>query len=248
MSHWNNKEFWSLLDAPLIPPSSVIDQFKTLIGDSKSAVVLGCTKQLYEIAPETTVIELNQNRIDLIPPPGKVICGDWLNLAFHLDSKVDAIVGDGSLNCLQFYKDWVNVIQHCSVALRPKGKFAVRVFETPKHTTLSLDIVAGIENYKFQNFSELKWTLAMYLSYGSVNVPVKQIRNLFYALFDKEILSKHTGWHMDRINTIDVYKDSDCFYSFPDENMIRSVFPNAVRYETTGYPLAECCPIYVFEK
>ena len=245
-NYWNSLEYWELLEAPLRVDNCVVEKFKELIDETDSVLLLGCTKELYTVTKDVTVIDINQQRINMFKPIGKVVCGDWLNIIDELDFNIQYVIGDGSFNCLRF-QEWPCLIHSVKKVLNPGGKIIVRIFETPANVDSLKNIKEKIENKEIATFSELKWILAMYLAYTNNHVVVEYIRDLFYLIFDKEKLSKQTGWSLESINTIDAYENSKQIYCFPSERQIKKEFPESKRIQVLGYPMAERCPFYVFE-
>jgi hypothetical protein len=245
-SYWDNLEFWEKLDAPLRPTSQVVSKFQEYTQDSDSVLLLGCTKELYTVNDNVIVVDVNQRRIDMLKPIGRVICGDWMNLTNELDCKVDTIIGDGSMNCVKL-NDWQILIDRAKLVLNPGGKIVIRVFETPAIMRTLKQIKDDVLINKYtETFSSLKWDIAMYLAYSNCHVAVTDVYDMFNLLFDKEELHMVTGWPIDTINTIDAYNNDTTVYCFPSEKQIRRIFPRIMRKQVLGYPFAERCPFYFF--
>lgn len=236
---WDSREYWDLLEAPMRPTKEVVGKFSEFTKD-KDTLLLGCTSELYN--KNITVIDNNQNRIDMFPHEG-TICGNWLELTKYYAKKIDIIIGDGSLNVLKF-SQWNRLIKECHLV---SDTVVIRVFEAPK--TLN-DIYIGTCNGSIINMSHLKWLIGMQLAKSQFNpdVSVQDIRNKMYDIFNsKEELQAITGWHFKSIAIIDEYKDSDITYNFPTEKQIMQIFPNSTRLNLLGYPMSEYCPFYIFE-
>jgi glutathione peroxidase-family protein len=242
LTHWNSLDYWNKLEPPLRPSTNVVNQFQEIIGPVKSLLVLGCTKELYSLASDVTVADQDQVRLNLLASDQKQFCGDWLKLKTL--EKFDAVVGDGSLNCLKFPQQWQELIHICKGLTN--GKVAIRVFETPDLIRFSSMIQEDLEAGKIKNFCSLKWELAMHMAYHEPSVRVKKIHQLFYMMFDKQKLSEQTGWSLESIDTIDAFKDSEMVLDFPREIHIKQAFPKVIRLNSEGYPFADRCPFYIF--
>lgn len=252
-SHWSNYDSWNYVAAPLRPCETIIDQYKSIIGKSKSTLLLGCTQELCILSEKTTAVDYNQSRIDNWWPNTEnkiAICGNWFNLCEILpenNNKFDFILGDGSFTFLNGPKEWEKVLNQCKRVLNQDGMVIIRVYETPSEQNLMKNIKNSVISGEIPSFDCLKLEIMYKLScQGTKNIPVRKIRSTFYELFDKKELSEQTGWSMDVINVIDAYEHSDDSYYLPTRSQIKLAFPEAIRVGNCNYPFAETCAFYVF--
>ena len=65
------------------------------------------------------------------------------------------------------------------------------------------------------------------------------------------MLGKQANWHIDSINTIDVYANSGSTYSFPNLEQLLQVIPDTFDLETIhygNYELADSWPLISWSK
>jgi hypothetical protein len=84
-------------------------------------------------------------------------------------------------------------------------------------------------------------------------VPVELVRTTFDELFaDRYALARTTGWTPSAIAGIDAYRGSPEVYLFPTEAELLAAVPDeyagAALHATTGYQLAERCPVLVLRR
>ena len=224
-------DLWS---PPLRPSPEVVAKFSELTYGAQSAILLGCTKELAHIVPNT--ITIDKNAVAISSWHGNAFYTDWFNLTFH----ADVVIGDGSLVCVDKHR-WVELIELC---LQKSKKVVLRVYEAPTNGVYR----GGRTEGHWANFHCLKWALAMLMAQQrSGMVRVAEVYSEFHKAFDKEELLRVTGWRREVVDTLELYKNSEDVYTFLTEAQIKSVFPSCQRVEQLGYPFAEHCPFYIFQ-
>jgi hypothetical protein len=258
-NHW--REYpgrWGLVSPPLRPTPETVQRIQTIVGGrSVPALLLGVTPELAQAFEALVAVDFNPAMIAKVWPGDtatkRAIDANWLHLTAKHGS-FRAVIGDGSLNniaCPSEIRRLLNIVMEL---LEPGGTFACRLFERP-NSLISEDVLRRtISGRAALNFHAFKWMIAMHLAerHGA-NVPVAEILRAFEDLCpDRDRLSSATGWPMEVISTIDVYRGSSIEYSFPNRCEFEGAIPSGagkVSFSTSGsYDLSECCPILSFSK
>jgi hypothetical protein len=165
------------------------------------------------------------------------------------------VIGDGSLDCLNYPSGYTRIFSELARAMRPGARLAVRLYLTPEACedveTVRVNTLSG----RNKGFHALKWRLANAIAAErrDPNVPVREILRLFDRLFpDRTALSRVTGWPPDDIAEIDAYAPLPAVFSFPTARQVLETVPDAfadARFVAAGhYELAERCPILALER
>ncbi len=259
LDHWQSyHEKWSRLRPPLRPDADVVEAFRTAVGAGiHTALLLGVTPELADIAPDLIAIDSSQPMIDHIWPGNtarrRARRGDWYALDF-VDGSFDAALGDGVLT-FPHYPDRTRVLlREIRRVLRPGGRFVCRLFAAPEDAEPLERLRDDAFRGAIGNFHALKWHVAMALvrASGEPNIAVERIRDTVMHLFpDRDALARSTGWARADIDTIDVYDGSAEVYAFPTRAQYlaisRDEFATVHFIEAGRYPLAERCPLLVLE-
>lgn len=178
--------------------------------------------------------------------PSIVQLARWQSLPLQ-DGCMHAAVGDGSLNVLPHLCDYSHVLQELHRVLRPGGLAVVRCFIRAGRSENLSAIVRAVQAREVQSFHALKWRLAMAMAATSgASVAVADIHATFEALFpDRAQLAALTGWHPEKIATMDAYQGVSTRYTFPTlEEMTACCSPHfeVQAVDHAAYELAQCCP------
>ena len=254
--HWNDfQKRWHLLEAPLRPTRGAVDVIVAAVGEQPSNVLLlGVTPELVERFEHLTAVDKSEEMIGALWHPSKstqtVRRANWLEMddAF---GRYSAVVGDGSMNALQSADEIDTLMGVVNARLVDGGTFACRVFERPDEPFTDEDLRISVESAMHDSFHAFKWQMAMSLAEQSgTAVKVTDILSHFNRLFpDREGVAEKTGWPLEVINTIDVYRQSDMSLCFPNRREFERHFAQGFRefqWLASGtYDLAERCPIVV---
>jgi SAM-dependent methyltransferase len=259
-NHWHKFHLvWHRMKPPLRPDAAVVAALRPCIaGRAERVLLLGVTQELADLSDDLTAVDRNQNMIDHIWPGDsatrRALCGDWLNMNFA-DARFSAVIGDGSLNNMQYPDGHHKLYKQLARVLRPGGRFASRVFATPDPAQSVREVCQDALRGRAGTFHGFKWRLAMSLvaEAGDPNLAVPRILEAFNAhIPDRERLMAATGWPAEDFATIDLYAGSTLFYTFPTRRQLAAVIPSEfgeVSWQEVGdYPLADCCPLLVMEK
>ena len=249
---------WSRLKPPLRPNAEVREAIaEALSGHLQRALLLGVTPELSDIAFDTTAIERSPMTIELIWPGNtklrRAMSGNWLKLPLR-DRVFSSVLGDGSLNCLNYPGEYLRLFGQLSRVLQPGAKAAFRCFLTPDPPEsvehVRNDAMAG----RLRSIHGLKWRLAMAITAErhDPNLPVQLIRDVFNREFpDRRSLAMAMGCNSEDIDDIDAYEGVRDIFSFPTRTEILAVLGSRFgnpRFVPSGtYEVADCCPLLVME-
>lgn len=220
-------------------------------------LVLGVTPELTRALRNLVAVDRSQAMIARLwggdSDAREALCADWLEMAPRRAPFVAAI-GDGSLNVVAYPEQLEHLLRHLGALLIPGGRLAFRVFTRPERPIELSDLLALTSGPAMVNFHAFKWMLAMHLAaQGGGGVAVTEILRTFERHWpDRDLLAATTGWHRQAIDTIDVYRNADDRYGFPTRQEMLGRLPDCFRdahyIETTGYDLAERCPILTCQR
>lgn len=259
-SHWSGyHRSWARLRPPLRPNSEVVAAVRALLaGGAGPTLMLGVTPEFADLAPDLVAVDRSPGMIGGVWPGDtaarRAIVGDWLKLDFPA-GHFGAAIGDSPLNALEYPKGHAGLYDQLARVLRPGARVVFRAFCLPEPCESVASVRAAAHAAQIPNFHAFKWRLvmAMVAAAGNPNLPVARVHEIFGREFpDRDALAATTGWPRDDIDTIDVYKDSTEFYSFPTARAFRAAAPAAftdIRFIPAGtYELAERCPLLVMER
>lgn len=220
-------------------------------GNDGRVLLLGVTPELSVLGRELVATDNTPRMIERVWPGDndrrRAILADWTRLPFE-DGAFDSVIGDGSLNSAP--EDVENILAEASRLLRSGGCAAFRTFCAPEQPE-SLGTIQS-DPGSSGNVHALKWRIAMALaaSLPRATVPVRAILEAFNAMFpDRAALGSATGWTVDEISTLDAYEGAGHSLGFPTAAMVGDwappYFEEVAVISSSGYPLAERCPILV---
>jgi hypothetical protein len=253
---WNTfHRRWAQLRPPLRPTPAVAAAIAAAIaGHGDSALLLGVTPELADIAEATLALDWSEPMIAEVWPGDtdarRAVLGDWRSMPWRR-RRFSAVIGDGSLNVLD-YADYPALFGELGRVLLPGARLALRVYEAPTDgppvEALRRETLAG----RAGGFHAFKWRLAMALvaADGDASVALRDIHEAFERAFpNRQALGAATGWAAAEIGEIDAYAGSETRYSFPTRAELLAALPARFanpRFVAAGeYELAERCPILV---
>jgi SAM-dependent methyltransferase len=260
---------WSYVGPPLRPASeddalvhaAIVRWLRETDRSDATALVLGVTPELCRatLDANSRVIAVD-NSYDMIRAiwPGRIrardeaVCADWRRMPFDASS-VDLAFADGTFSILQYPAGYEVLCDELRRLLRPGGPCVVRCFaQVEKRETLE-DVFADLSAGRVGNFHILKWRLAMALQPSAeAGVSVGSVWSaLNDAWPDLDRLAEHTGWPVEQVRTIEVYRGVETRYTFPTLEEYCRVFASAgwrvVDVAVPSYELGERCPTLVIE-
>jgi SAM-dependent methyltransferase len=219
---------------------------------SLRAILLGVTPEIAQMRwPPTSTLLAVDKSIDMAQAvwPGdvsgkrRVICGDWLALP-QKDSSCDVVIGDGSINCLQYPDGFRALAKQISRVLRNDGIFVLRCYIQPPAPDQPAKLFASLADYP--SFHYFKFHLLIALQPDACQgVAVNDVYRFWAAQnIDVDDLIAQTGWDRSAIQMMDLYRDSSTIHTFPAwselEPVLLEFFDQVTVSTSTG-----CCPIVV---
>jgi len=178
-------------------------------------------------------------------------CGNWLALPVG-DGTQTVVIGDGSLNCLEYPTGWQQLVNSVARVLGVGGSFVLRVYTQPPRkpsvSALFQELMAG----RFHTFDGFKFLLNSALTDDQFTVAVQTVwQQWAQAQIDEAALCRITGWSPATFATIAYYQNSSARYAFPPLAAVQaSLAPHfdCIDLVTPSYPLGEYCPILYLRK
>jgi SAM-dependent methyltransferase len=249
---------WSQLGPPLRPPADVVAAIREQIkGKVGRALLLGVTPELADVAPDLVAVDRNFSMAANVWPGNTAsrcaVVGDWRQPSFAAGA-FSICIADGALSFLTFPDETAGLFRELARILRKDGRAVFRLYVAPDAAetipALRDEALAG----RIDNFHALKLRLAMSLA-GQQSVPHIYVANIlaaFNSLFpDREELVGATRWSREQIDTIDYYRNSSVFFSFPTQGRLLSVVSKIcpdVRLASSGaYEMSERCPLLIVD-
>jgi hypothetical protein len=255
-SHWADRsKHWFTIKAPLRPTAETVCKQQQLIGNNGHVLLLGGTPEYHSVFYNITAVDRESAILSNIWPGDtetkKSILADWLDVHFTSNS-FHGIVGDGSLNMMQFPSDAQKLLHRCIDWLEPQGTLAVRLFSRPAAVITEADVITAATYLSWDAFRAY---LNMYIActFGT-NVISSSRLEVFDNLFpDRPALVSSTGWNLNDISkTMDSYKNGRMTTSYPTQDEILSIIDTArvdVELVHVGnYELCEYFPILHLKK
>ena len=249
---------WPKLKPPLRPNEEVVAAVRGAIeGHADRALLLGLTPELGEVAQDTVAVDWSEKMLAIVWPGNtatrRAVRANWLHLPCKAGA-FSAAIGDGSLNCLEYPRQYRLIFEELARALRPGARLAIRMFLTPD----PCETLGQLQNATMAGSTgvvdALKWRIAHALcsERHAPNIAVRSIRDAFNTLFpDRAELARACHWSMDHIEQIDAYANLPDVFSFPTEAQVLETIPASfarARFVSSGsYELAERCPILTAE-
>lgn len=258
-SHWHRyHQAWEQLTSPLRPPPEAVAAMAQALGPSPGrTLLLGVTPELAGIAADLVAVDRDIAMVAHIWPGDTDrrfgIVGDWRNANFA-DASFSSCIGDGSLSGLKYPDEYRIAMSRVAQSLLSGGKFVCRLYASPEQAETIPQLRDRAMARSIANFHVFKLRLGMTLAKDTPEaaIGVQAMFDAFNEMFgDRAELARVTGWLPGHIDTIDFYRNSAVAYSFPTQEQVREVaaecFSSAKLMPTSGYELAERCPLLVVE-
>jgi hypothetical protein len=248
-----HSDSWNKLGPPLRPTLQVAKQIRELCQEGET-LLLGVTPEFYPLFDNIIAVDSNPRMIETVwlgdTEYKRAVLSDWMTMTASPGQFVN-IIGDGGLTLLGDLGKMFNFVYKCKQWLRPGGIFVHRVFERPIIPISMTEISHDLNMYSGSEWNAFKWKMVYYLAEKSNGpVPLAKVRDMFNEIApDRKKISAITGWTMDQIDTIDFYENIETVTFIPNRQQWLGVCGDDVKFiETTGYNLAETCPLMVWKK
>jgi hypothetical protein len=250
--HSNN---WDKLKAPARPTESVVNDFKSLVPEGP-IYLLGVTPEIANAYDNVLAVDRDTKMIENVWPGDTetkmAVNASWET--FLPGKKFNGIIGDVALTLLADKRHISAFNQKALNMLNIGGTMAQRIFHKPS-TPITRDMLIDMLSKPATiNFNAFKWMMFMcYAEETHSKIKLRNILKLFNQICPvREFAAKDTGWSIDDINTIDLYKDSDWeVIVMSKKEWLETVPKGATNTKftyQTDYDLAELCPILSFSK
>jgi SAM-dependent methyltransferase len=254
--HWQNfAGHWNRLGSPMRPSAEDVAHFRAALGEMPGdCLLLGVTPELADLSTRLTAIDNSADMIGALWPQDKrAILGDWLDMPFG-DASFDNIVGDGCPVLLGFPRQQARLFAEAARLLKPGGKLLLRAFVCSAQAESPAQVCHAARQGNIKGFHAFKWRLSMAIASqtpGYTFCISETLRTFDRHFPDRQQLADATGWAMQDIATLDLYRDSTALYSYPPLSELRKLLPDML--VETGlmhghYELAERCPLLVLER
>jgi SAM-dependent methyltransferase len=252
-THWAERsQHWGKIGPPLQPNQEVTDAFTSLVSSDKHILMLGVTPQIANAYTNVTSIDSSPEMIERVWPGNtdtkQAYEDNWLTVDIA-DEQFDAVLGDGSINMVEYPHDIRFMFDRAYRWLKPEGRFAMRFFTRPEQPISREQLIEEGLNPTV-NFSAYRRLLPMYIAANEGPcIRSSKILDLFDELFpDRSILK----WDPEHIISIDAYKDTVSTGWYPTRTeILEFVHTDAVdvRFIDAGtYDISYTCPILTFTK
>lgn len=250
--HHNN---WDKLKAPARPTQSVVDTFKSLVPDGP-IYLMGVTPEIANSYNNILAVDRDTKMIENVWPGDTetkmAVNADWET--FLPGKKFKGVIGDVALTMLADKKRITSFNIKSFNMLEPGGTVAQRIFHKPKDKITRDMLIDMLSKPATVNFNAFKWMMFMaYAEEAHDKIKVRNILKFFNEICPvREFAAKDTGWNIDDINTIDLYKDSDWeVIVMSKKDWLETIPKGATNVQFTycdDYDLAELCPILSYVK
>lgn len=247
---------WRTIAPPFRPHPHVADSIRALLADSgELTLLLGVTPELAQIPQRVVAVDWDSNMLACAWPGDtakrRAVLGDWRNLPLEPGTAAAAI-GDGSLTMLRYPTDQRLLLDQLGIILRPGSRVIIRCFAQPlRPDTVEEVCEAAWTGIAFHSF-KMRFNMAVAAEAGHPTVICGDIFARFDALFDdQERLAAANGWNSEALIEMRAYQGSSSILTFASRQQLLDLLPDWTRHarfvETDGYPLADRCPLLVFE-
>jgi SAM-dependent methyltransferase len=247
---------YGLLGSPLRPAELDIAAICSAVQEhDEDILLLGVTPELSLLGQRLTAVDYSPLMLAHVWPGDDIRrqarLASWVELPFET-ARFTAVIGDGSLTSVGDGFD--RAIEEVRRVLAPEGVAVFRLFCRPERPESFAEIRRDVEQGWNGNIHALKWRVGMAVAAERLDgvVPVQQILLAFNQIFpDRNWLATTTGWTLEEIATLDAFEGADhatCFRTLPEIlDRGAQIFKAARIVESRNYPLAELCPIVIWQ-
>lgn len=247
-THWDARsQHWAQFRVPLQPNQEIIDYFLSEVSADQHILLLGVTRQIAEAYNNVTAVDYSPNMIQRVwvgnSKTKTAILQNWLD--YTPTKKFDAVLGDASINMLQYPQEVKRFFNRLHLWIEPGRPLICRMFTRFSEPVTINRIYSELETNR--NFNAWRRLLNMYLAEqnGSL-VRHSDTLNLFNTLFQDR---SQLPWDAETVSKMDTYKDTTTSTWFPTRQEILDIIPGYISaqfvdvgtYEHyTAYPILIC--------
>lgn len=252
-AHWDSMAcHWRRLGPPLRPSPAEVQHFQRAItlqsehsGQTPLRVVmLGVTP---EIAQLNWPAGANVLAVDRSPemvravwpgdrPERRALCSDWIT-ALTSAAPLDTVIGDCSLTSQQYPHEWNRLIKATASALTDSGQLILRCRTSPERSETPEQVFEDLLHGRIASFHSFKLRLAIALQPApGAGVVLHDVwRCWSRAAITPEDLHAATGWPLEIISTIELYRNKPACLTFPSLRQIRELIGTRFSLESVTY-------------
>jgi len=266
-SYWQGlAQSYAAAGAPLRPSREDIEFLESAMAECAArrkpehlrALLLGVTPDIAAMRwPEGTRLTAADNSFSMVRAvwPGNVpgrrlgVCANWLALPVR-ESSCDAVIGDGSMNCVRFPAGFRALAESVRGVLREDGISVLRCYTRPVPGEGPDEVFEDLRRGEIVSFHHFKFRLLMAMQESTEQgIAVAEVyREWMERKVDLGALSGRAGWEKKTIDTMELYRGRETVHTFPSMAEFRSVLSE--HFEELGvsspsYSLSERCPVLV---
>jgi len=257
---------WSHFGPPLRPSAddtAVMQQAAAGLGDAAHVVVLGLTPEIiacnWPADIRLSAVDHSPSMIKALWPPAKgpanaqAILGDWCAMPFA-SGTIDLVAGDGCYVLQTFPEGFERLTREVCRVLRPRGRFAIRVFLRPDRSETIADIAGALALGKVGSVHALKLRLlgALHRASGAGSCLDDVWRAWQSMPTLPATLLGIRGWTAEEIGGIESYRGMSARYYLPTLAEFRQCIQlSSLREEACAqgrHELADRCPTLVLAR
>jgi hypothetical protein len=185
-------------------------------------------------------------------PGRRAECMDWFS-ALSSFGPFGVVVGDGSPIHLRYPQQWRTFAHATRDALAEAGLLVLRFFVLPAALEAPAKVFSDLAEGRIGSFHTFKFRLAMALQpEPGAGVVLDDVWRCWTdAGIDELRLQAATGWPLEAIRTIQLYRGKLVKHTYPTIEQVRDVFSGGWDVElnvTPDYEMGDRCPLFVFRR
>ena len=155
---------------------------------------------------------------------------------------------------LEFPQQQAQLFSEVVRVLKPGGRMVLRAFVCAAQTESPQQVCHEALQGNIKGFHAFKWRLSMAIASQTPGYTFRiaeTLRTFDRHVPDRQQLTDATGWAIQDVDTLDLYRDSTALYSYPPLSQLRKLLPKAlveIDLMNGHYELAERCPLLVLER
>ncbi len=268
-AHWDTMaQQWRFHGPPLRPCAADIHIMQRAVAAHAErcpqrplhAFLLGVTPEIAEMRwpPRTQLLAVDRSAemLKWVWPgdcPGRrAACTDWFS-ALSTCGPFAVVIGDGSPVNLLYPQEWRTLAQVARDALAGGGILVIRFFVLPAALEAPAQVLSDLAEGRIGSFHVFKFRLAMSLQQEpGAGVSLDTIWRCWNdAGIDEHRLQSASGWPLEAIRTIQLYRGKLVKLTFPTLEQAQDTFVAGWDVEfnaTPDYEMGDRCPLFVFRR
>lgn len=263
-----NARLWQFIGPPLRPSAEDINFVASILqslpnadaDDALASILLGVTPELAAVLTATRMLSIDRSMAMIRGigarhprgPRARSVVADWRRMPVRGEI-ADLIAGDGCYTALDFPAGYRALSREVVRALKPAGRFVVRLFVSPERRETPQAVFDDLLGGRIGNFHIFKWRLAMAVqSRPEEGVRLGDIWTTWNSsAIDPQFLINAFGWPASAVGTIEAHCGVNERFTFPTLTEVRAILHEyfcELGALVPSYELGERCPSLVLEK